>query len=268
MNQQVALLLLSAMGYDADVVADGNKAIEAVQARAYDVVLMDVAMPGTDGLSATKAIRSLGAGVNQPYIVALTAHAFPGDADNCIESGMDDYVAKPVDRAQLARALNAGALRAAPGGAARPSGSGLAVTTQPPPAPGRGPVATTSPEADLSSDDGFDPALPREILAEFGPEPLNRLVAIFRTEATRLVGLAETSVAGGDIEQAERAAHTLKSSAANLGARGLYENCSRLEALARSGTLEGAADLTASMAELLTKALAHLDAMVAGSEVA
>ncbi len=246
MNQQVALLLLSAMGHRADVVGNGDEAIARVRAQPYDVILMDVAMPGTDGLSATRAIRRL-TEVHQPYIVALTAHAFPGDSDNCLEAGMDDYVAKPIDRDQLARALRAGA-RAA-----------HSRTPADAPPPRQAPIA----EAAGAGEDGFNPTLPMEILTEFGAEPLNRLVSIFRTEATRLVATAAAAVAEGDIEQAERAAHTLKSSAANLGAQGLYENCARLEALARSGTLEGASALTVTMADQMGSALGHLDAMVA-----
>ncbi|MDQ6616306.1 MAG: ATP-binding protein [Actinomycetota bacterium] len=249
MNQQVALLLLAAMGHAADVVGNGDEVIAAVLAAPYDVVLMDVAMPGTDGLSATRAIRSLGGDAHQPYIVALTAHAFPGDAESCIEAGMDDYVAKPIDRAQLARALAAGAERAA----------GRSDDT-PTPARSTWPSQPTGPAE--SDDDGFDPSLPTEILTEFGPGPLSQLVAIFRSEATRLVDAASAAVATGEIEQAEMAAHRLKSSAANLGARGLYASCAHLEALARSGSLDGAAALPATMAEQLAAALRRLDEIV------
>ncbi len=172
MNQEVALLLLSAMGYHADVVATGDDAIAAVLAETYDVVLMDVAMPGTDGLAATRAIRHLGPHITQPYIVALTAHAFPGDAESCFEAGMDDYVAKPIDRAQLARALAAGGRRAGGG----PAGNGLVAPDQNDPlatvgaaqiAPG--PEAPGIPQATGGGSDGsddFDPSLPMEILTQ------------------------------------------------------------------------------------------------------
>jgi HPt (histidine-containing phosphotransfer) domain-containing protein len=85
------------------------------------------------------------------------------------------------------------------------------------------------------------------------------LVGIFETEAIRLVGAAATAVATGDVSQAEKAAHTLKSSAANLGAQGLYESCARLETLARSGSLDGAPELTATMDGQLNTALLRLD---------
>ena len=245
MNQQVAILLLGAMGYRADVVANGDEAIAAVQSAYYDIVLMDVAMPGTDGLSATRAIRSLGSEVHQPYIVALTAHAFPGDADICLDAGMDDYVTKPIDRARLARALDAGA----PPPAAVSGDTG---------AEEHGPVASP-----LAVADSFDPSLAREILTEFGRDPLSHLVALFHTEATRLLTTASAAVEAGDIKAAEMAVHTLKSGAANLGARGIYANCAQLEKLARSGTLEGAQAITDAMAEQLADALARLEDIVA-----
>lgn len=232
MNQQVAMLLLAAMGHDADVVGDGDQAIEAVGEAPYDVVLMDVAMPGTDGMQATRAIRGLGSAVRQPYIVALTAHAFPGDADACIAAGMDDYVAKPIDRAQLARALAAGE------------------QSRPPAGPGVRAQAGPRPD--------FDPSVAQAILAEFGVGPLGRLLAIFGTEATRLVDLACGAVASGDVGAAERAAHSLKSSAANLGAFALQSSCVRLETLARGGSLDGAAGLTTAMTDQLADALGRL----------
>jgi HPt (histidine-containing phosphotransfer) domain-containing protein len=227
----------------------------------------------------------LGSDVYQPYIVALTAHAFPGDAETCIAAGMDDYVAKPVDRAQLARALDAGARRAAANrdfanGDAGLAGfdgaaSGNAASTAAPATAATATVietetastpATVAP-GDTTADDrdgDFDPSLPDQLLAEFGPEPFSRLVGIFQSEAIRLVGAATTAVAMGDVSQAEKTAHTLKSSAANLGAQGLYESCGRLEALARSGSLDGAELLTARMEGQLTTALRRLDEIVRG----
>ena len=272
MNQQVALLLLGAMGYQADIVATGDEAIAAVQEQGYDVVLMDVAMPGTDGLSATRAIRALGASIAQPYIVAVTAHAFPGDAETCFEAGMDAYVAKPIDRTLLARAMDAGVQRAT--GARRSPNAEPSVTVVGAPIPPAGPapaVGAAVPAAGPSSgdDDGvFDPTLPAEILAQFGPEPFRRLVDIFELEATRSVAAAADAVAHGSPGDAEMAAHRLKSSAANLGARALHDSCAQLEAMARSGTVAGAGSLTTAMGGQLAAALRRLEAMARAAEPA
>ncbi|MGH9124971.1 MAG: response regulator [Acidimicrobiales bacterium] len=262
MNQQVALLLLRAMGHQADLVSNGDEAIAAVQAKTYDVVLMDIAMPGTDGLSATRAIRALGDGVHQPHIVALTAHAFPGDEDACLNAGMDDYVTKPIDRARLADALTAAA--AAQAGVRDGSGTGSAGESRlPPPA---GPVPATPPTTPTATrptaDHDFDPSLARSIQEEFGSDALLMLVGIFRTEASRLLGAASAAVSAGDAKTVETAVHTLKSGAANLGARGLYDNCNRLETMARGHSLNGAEAITAAMARQLASALRELDMML------
>jgi CheY-like chemotaxis protein len=103
-NQRLVLLLLEKLGQRADVVSDGVEAVAAVQRRDYDVVLMDVRMPGLDGPAATRRIRALRGG-GGPRIVAVTADASPGDRDACLAAGMDDHLTKPLDPAELAAAL-------------------------------------------------------------------------------------------------------------------------------------------------------------------
>ncbi|HEX2066617.1 MAG TPA: ATP-binding protein [Candidatus Thermoplasmatota archaeon] len=103
-NQKVALRMLERLGLAADVAGNGEEAVEAVQRRAYDVVLMDVQMPRLDGFGATRRIRALPL-PRQPYIVAMTADAMPGDRERCLEAGMDDYLSKPVRMEALGEAL-------------------------------------------------------------------------------------------------------------------------------------------------------------------
>ena len=93
-NQMIAATMLRKRGHQVDIVGDGEQAIKAVQARAYDVVLMDVQMPVMDGLAATAAIRRLSRGRDVP-IVALTAHALAGDRERCLAAGMNGYLTKP-----------------------------------------------------------------------------------------------------------------------------------------------------------------------------
>ncbi len=104
-NQILIRALLEQLGHDCDVVADGAEALRQVQATAYDLVLMDVQMPALDGLAATRAIRALGGTTAGVPIVAMTANAMAEDRTQCLEAGMDDYVTKPIDRAQLAAAI-------------------------------------------------------------------------------------------------------------------------------------------------------------------
>jgi CheY-like chemotaxis protein len=103
-NQLVAKAMLRRLGCAVEVVANGQDAVAAACASAYDVVFMDVQMPGMDGLEATRELRRHG--VRVP-IVALTAHASHEAREQCLEVGMDDYVSKPIDPAALARALTA-----------------------------------------------------------------------------------------------------------------------------------------------------------------
>jgi CheY-like chemotaxis protein len=100
-NQKVALGYLSRLGYQADAVANGQEAVDAVRERPFDLVLMDLQMPVMDGLEATRRIRAGLPQTRQPLVVALTANAMPGDRERCLAVGMDDYLAKPVKLEEL-----------------------------------------------------------------------------------------------------------------------------------------------------------------------
>ena len=106
-NQRVALLYLEKLGYRADVVADGQAAVDAVAANIYDVVLMDAQMPVMDGLEATRTILRTPDGIagRRPRIIAITAHALPGDRQQCLEAGMDGYLEKPLSLQSLETTL-------------------------------------------------------------------------------------------------------------------------------------------------------------------
>lgn len=106
-NRIVVLGMLQHFGYDADSVNDGLELLEALEHRSYDVVLMDVQMPGMDGLEVTRRIRA--ANGRQPYIIALTAHALAGDRERCLAAGMNDYLSKPLGLNELRDALDAAA---------------------------------------------------------------------------------------------------------------------------------------------------------------
>jgi CheY-like chemotaxis protein len=104
-NQKLALKLLSQMGYDADVAANGAEAVEAVGRQPYDLVLMDVQMPEMDGIEATRRIVGEMSADDRPWIVAMTANAMDGDREKCLDAGMMGYIAKPIRVNELADAL-------------------------------------------------------------------------------------------------------------------------------------------------------------------
>jgi len=104
-NQRVMLILLSKLGYSTDIAADGAEALRILQDRHYDVILMDIQMPVMDGFEATQAIRNLPSEAARIPIIAVTANAFSGQREKCLESGMDDYIAKPISKEVLESTL-------------------------------------------------------------------------------------------------------------------------------------------------------------------
>jgi two-component system, sensor histidine kinase and response regulator len=103
-NQLVIRKLLEQEGLEVDVADDGEQALARVAAREYAAVFMDCQMPVLDGYAATAALRDTDRGEGLP-IIALTAHAMTGDRERCLAAGMDDYLAKPISPAELARVL-------------------------------------------------------------------------------------------------------------------------------------------------------------------
>jgi len=104
-NLKLVCLMLGKFGYRLDVACNGMEAVSALEARPYDLVLMDVQMPEMDGLEASRAIRSKLPPSRQPWIIALTAHASDEDRDHCFQAGMNDFLTKPLRIDALVAAL-------------------------------------------------------------------------------------------------------------------------------------------------------------------
>ena len=214
MNQKVALRLLERLGYRADVAANGLEAIEALERRSYDVVLMDVQMPELDGLDATRRICERWPAESRPHIVAMTANALPEDREACFAAGMNDYVAKPIRAEELAAALK----RVRP--LAHGSGGAAAVGY-------------------VSLDDS---AL-KNLRDLGGDDFLGEVIDAFLADAPELLATLRRSLDERSNEELRRAAHTLKSNGATLGAEAFSELCRTLEQSAKTGELEEGPEL-------------------------
>jgi len=106
-NQRLVVAMLERMGHRPTLAVDGIDAVNKSSQASFDLILMDVQMPGVDGFEATRRIRSQQpAAATRTPIIAMTACAMTGDRERCIEAGMDDYVSKPVTLDSVAEALS------------------------------------------------------------------------------------------------------------------------------------------------------------------
>jgi CheY-like chemotaxis protein/HPt (histidine-containing phosphotransfer) domain-containing protein len=112
-NQEIIATILTAAGHEVDVVSNGAEAIQAVQRKLYDLVLMDVQMPLVDGIQATERIRALDTEARSIPIIALTANVYAEQVASFLRAGMNDHIGKPIDRPKLLAAVER-ALQVAP----------------------------------------------------------------------------------------------------------------------------------------------------------
>jgi signal transduction histidine kinase/DNA-binding response OmpR family regulator len=221
-NQEVTLGMLSVHGCRARVVGNGLEALEELAAQPYDLVLMDCQMPVMDGYAATRALRAQEKetmGSHLP-VVALTANALEGDRDACLAAGMDGYLQKPFTIRELGNALrkwlSAGTASPAQGDEAPPSA--VSVSKEPLHA------------IDRSVLDGI------RALEEAGTRGLlERVIALYLSESSRLMGEVRSAAERGDVGSLLLAVHSLKSSSAHVGATGFSERCREIEGAVRSG---------------------------------
>ncbi|SCY72676.1 hybrid sensor histidine kinase/response regulator [Microvirga guangxiensis] len=105
-NRELAQTLLEAAGHTVDVVSNGEEAIASIKSRSYDLVLMDIQMPGMDGLTAIRAIRALDHPCRNVFVAAMTANVLPQQVRDCLQSGFNDHIGKPIRRDDLLRKMS------------------------------------------------------------------------------------------------------------------------------------------------------------------
>jgi signal transduction histidine kinase/DNA-binding response OmpR family regulator/HPt (histidine-containing phosphotransfer) domain-containing protein len=217
LNREVALGLLEDAHMSIDLAENGEVAVQKVGEKEYDIVLMDMQMPVMDGITATKAIRSDPRLCTLP-IVAMTANVMVADRENCIEAGMNDHVAKPIDPDELFAVL----LRwIKPRGGDSPAISDATSTPNLP-------TTAMSPDSKPLEIAGIDT---ESALKRTGGNR-KRYESLLRKFAQPSAGGIEeirAALAAGDIPTAVRAAHSLKGAGANLGATSLAEIAAKVE---------------------------------------
>ena len=227
-NQGVAKAMLAKLGLQFEVAEDGAHAVDWVRKADFDLVLMDCQMPVMDGYEATAAIRALPAGRGAALpIVALTANAMQGDEQLCRDAGMSGFLAKPYSLAALHATL-AGWLQAAPAVPAEPALPPMSAL----PAVAAGHEALAVPAINSATIDAL-----RELDEPGSSELVRHLVGSFLESADDSLARVAAAASDGDSKTLAQGAHSLKSSAANLGADALAACYKKLETLGREGRL-------------------------------
>ena len=212
-NQKLAARMLEKWGHSVVIAANGSEAVAAAEREPFDLIVMDVQMPEADGFEATAILRQRekATGRHVP-IIAMTAHAVKGDRERCLDAGMDAYIAKPVEQAELFRVVErlAAALPGAPDAAAL-----------------RADVAPINRSAILARIGG-DEALLRE------------LAQLFLAESQETLAEIKAAVACGDAPSLQRSAHKLKGAIGIFAATDAFEAAHQLELYGRTGDFEHA----------------------------
>ncbi len=206
-NQLVAKMQLKNLGYDVDIAGNGIEALDALGRISYDLVLMDCQMPEMDGFTATEELRRREADRKHTPVVAMTANAMSGDKERCLAAGMDDYISKPV---------RPEALRAAIG----------------------------------KWDVDFDPEPLQNLRDMAGPEDaamVEQVVSEYLKSASANLAKIKEAYSSGNAKLLQDSAHSLKGASGNVGAKTLQKIAAHLESVARSGRLEGGAELISAL---------------------
>jgi signal transduction histidine kinase/DNA-binding response OmpR family regulator len=224
-NQQVAIGVLATLGYRSDVVANGREAVEAMGLVPYAAILMDCQMPEMDGYQATQEIRRReGTGRHTP-IIALTADVSKDARAKSLSAGMDDHITKPLNPQELAAALGRWLRRV-------DKLESQAVAAQP----------RAEGAVDHIALDGL-----RELERTGAPGLVKKVTDLFLQDTPRQLTDLRDSVQNGDSARLVRVAHTLKGSAANLGAREMVRICEELQVLGEDENISIAPSLVADL---------------------
>ena len=213
-NQQYAIVVLNKAGFHVTIAEDGHQAVAAVQSADFDLVLMDIQMPGLGGVEATRLIRALPAPKNAVPIFAMTAHAMRGASEEYMAAGMNDYISKPFQPALLLAKLDqlAKGLAPIPCTRTRPEQAVLAV---------------------------LDTANLEELSAALPPDNMAALISLYLHDAEGHLEEISACAIAGDLAGLARQAHMLVSSSGNLGCMQTSALARNLEHFCKAGNPDG-----------------------------
>jgi signal transduction histidine kinase/CheY-like chemotaxis protein/HPt (histidine-containing phosphotransfer) domain-containing protein len=233
-NRLVARGLLEARGHFVDVAADGHEAIAKVEQKDYDLILMDMQMPCMDGLEATRLIRARGGTFSTVPIVAMTANAFGSDQAACLEAGMNDFLAKPIDAEKLGEALDRvmSVRERGPAGAQESDGAGF----------NRAPLGT--------------------FVQQLGVAAAEDILACFQSEIPSLLAHLEDDLACNATDRLRDQLRSLRSALRNLGLVAAADYCGmQLKKLSAGQQPDG--HLVKVLDQLAGQGVQHCEAFIA-----
>ncbi|MET3130173.1 two-component system sensor histidine kinase/response regulator [Oxalobacteraceae bacterium GrIS 1.11] len=240
-NQEVAQQILGDAGVRVDIASNGAMALAKIAVADYDGVLMDCQMPVMDGYQATRALRDNPRHARLP-VIAMTANAMVGDKEKCLEAGMNDFIAKPIDVAQLFSTLARWIEPRHPQDPADPAPAPMPILEKAEQLP---PIAGLKMEEALRRVGG-NLGLMRKLLNRFIETQVDAMQRI------------DAAIEANDLAGATREAHTLKGLAGNIGAGGVAGSAARLEQLLGDGTQQGLRAAVDELAQELHRLLPNI----------
>ncbi len=212
-NQKIASRILSQMGYTADVAGDGIEVLECLARQHYDLVLMDVQMPELDGLQTTGRILEKWIPAERPKIIAMTANATQGDMENCMNSGMDDFISKPILSEELRTMLEKW---------------------------GSNPITKVTGALTYNNEDLIDSNTVNNLKQITGIDNksfLTEVINLYSKQTPQIISDIKKHWKNNDMQKLILSLHNLKGSSINMGAKMIQELSKNIETRCRKGDM-------------------------------
>lgn len=243
-NQMVIKNILEFADLQVDIVANGREAVEAVRSLPYDIVLMDISMPEMDGMSATKEIRQLSNERSNVPIIALTAHALVGDKKRFLESGMNDYLSKPIDRNATLHCI------------AKWTNQNIEKVHN----HEKGIETLIVKATKYSADNNYvDEKVLEQLANDTSPDIVPDLISLYISDANKRVQLIEEAIVNKDEKTLEFEAHTIGSSSAAHGNEKLHKIARKIERLCQEKNFKQAIIDAEAITEIASESFHQLE---------